>query len=130
MPKKVATAPRLGRVETRIMNVVWRKRNATVHDVRDALGGGKRPAYSTVLTMMRNLEAKGFLEHDVQGRTYVYRAVIDQQHVRRNVLGDLVQRLFDGSPALLVNSLLVQGGISDEEIAEIKTLIRKREGKT
>lgn len=130
MPRKNRTPPRLGRLETQIMNVVWDRTTATVHDVRDALGGRKKPAYSTVLTMMRNLEAKGFLEHDVHDRKYVYRAVIDQQHVRRNVLGDLVQRLFDGSPALLVNSLLAQDGIGDDEIAEIKRLIRKKEGKT
>jgi BlaI family penicillinase repressor len=129
MPKKEGNLPRLGRLETRIMNVVWDRGSATVHDVRDALGRGKKPAYSTVLTMMRSLEAKGFLEHDVRDRKYVYRALIDQQHVRRNVLGDLVQRLFDGSPALLVNSLLAQEGISEAEVAEIRRLLRKREGK-
>jgi BlaI family penicillinase repressor len=129
MPKKEGNLPRLGRLETRIMNVVWDRGSATVHDVRDALGRGKKPAYSTVLTMMRSLEGKGFLEHDVHDRKYVYRALIDQQHVRRNVLGDLVQRLFDGSPALLVNSLLAQEGISEAEVAEIRRLLRKREGK-
>jgi predicted transcriptional regulator len=129
MPKKESAAPRLGRLETQIMNVVWKRETATVHDVRDAFGGGRKPAYSTILTMMRKLEAKGFLEHAVQDRKYVYRAVIDQQRVRRSVIGDLVQRLFDGSPALLVNSLLQQDSVSDEEMGEIKKLIRMRESR-
>jgi BlaI family transcriptional regulator, penicillinase repressor len=129
MPKKESASPRLGRLETQIMSVVWRRGTATVHEVRDTLGRGKKPAYSTILTMMRKLEAKGFLEHSVHDRKYVYRAVIDQQRVRRSVIRDLVERLFDGSPALLVSSLLEQQGVSDGEMAEIKKLMRTWEGR-
>ena len=127
MPKKKHSEIRLGRLETQIMNVVWDKGSATVHEVKDTLGRGKKPAYSTVLTMMRKLEGKGYLEHGVRARKYVYRATIDQHDVRRNVLGHLVQRLFDGSPSLLVNSLLEQDNVSDVEISDIKKLIRIRE---
>jgi predicted transcriptional regulator len=116
---------KLGRLETQIMNVVWERGAASVHDVRDALRVDKRPAYSTILTMMRNLESKGFLTHDVDDRKYVYRAVIDQQRVRHSVIGDLVSRLFNGSPALLVNSLLQQETVSTEEMAKIKALIAR-----
>ncbi len=130
MPKKESASPRLGRLETQIMSVVWKRGTATVHEVRDTLGRGRKPAYSTILTMMRKLEAKGFLEHGVQDRKYVYRAVIDQQRVRRSVIRDLVERLFDGSPALLVSSLLEQEGVSDEEMAEIRKLMRTRESGT
>jgi predicted transcriptional regulator len=111
------------------MNVVWGRGSATVHDVRDALGR-RKPAYSTVLTMMRNLEAKGCLAHDVRERRFVYRAVIDRDHVRTSVVADLVQRLFEGSPSLLVNSLLQERSISEEELGEIKRLIREREGRS
>jgi predicted transcriptional regulator len=79
--------------------------------------------------MMRKLENKGYLEHDVRDRKYLYRATIDQQDARRNVLSHLVQRLFDGSPSLLVNSLMQQGDISEPELAEIKKLIRQKEKK-
>jgi predicted transcriptional regulator len=119
--------PQLGRLETLIMNVVWDLGRATVHDVRDSLKRRRRPAYSTILTMMRNLENKGYLKHDLESRKYVYHAVIERQRVRNSVLGDLVQRLFDGSPSLLVNSLLEQEGLTEEEISEIKKLIRDKE---
>ena len=130
MPRNESASPRLGRLEAQIMNVVWKRGSATVHEVRDTLGRGRKPAYSTILTMMRKLEAKGFLEHGVQDRKYVYRAAIDQQRVRRSVIHDLVERLFEGSPALLVSSLLEQEGVSDEEMAEIRKLMRTRESGT
>jgi len=120
---------RLGRLELQIMNVVWQKGTATVHEVRDALKSAKTPAYSTILTMMRSLENKGYLEHTVKDRTYVYRATIAQQDVRCNVLGDVMSRLFDGSPSLLVNSLLAQKNISDADIKQIKKLIKERDEK-
>lgn len=127
MPKTKRSEIRLGRLETEIMNVVWDKGSATVHDVKDVLGRGKKPAYSTILTMMRKLEGKGYLEHEVHDRKYVYRSTIDRQDVRRSVLRDLVERLFDGSPSLLVNSLLQQDDLSDAEVSEIKKWIWMRE---
>ncbi len=120
---------RLGRMELQIMNVVWEKGEATVHDVKEVLGQGRKPAYSTVLTMMRKLEGKGYLEHDVDDRTYVYRATISQQDVRYGILGDIVDRLFEGSPSLLFNSLVEQNSISEKELSQIQRLIKERRGK-
>ena len=76
--------------------------------------------------MMRKLEAKGYLKHEVDERTYVYSATISRQTVRQGVLGDLLDRLFEGSPLLLVNSLVEQKNISEEELSEIRKLIIKR----
>lgn len=126
MAKKQNSEIRLGRLELQIMNVVWEKGKATVHDVKDVLGRGRKPAYSTILTMMRKLEAKGYLEHDVDDRTYVYRPTISQQAVRHGVLGDIVDRLFEGSPSLLLNSLVEQNRMSDKELKNIQKLIKER----
>jgi len=129
MAKARGTEIRLGRMELQIMNVVWEKGEATVHDVKEVLQQGRKPAYSTVLTMMRKLEGKGYLEHDVDDRTYVYRATISQQDVRHGILGDIVDRLFEGSPSLLFNSLVEQKSISEKELSQIRKLIRERRGK-
>ncbi len=126
MPKSERCDIRLGRMELQIMNVVWERGEATVHDVKDALSRGKKPAYSTVLTMMRKLEAKGYLEHEVDERTYVYRPTITRRSVRHSMLGDLLDRLFEGSPQLLVSSLIEQKRVSDKELREIRKLIRER----
>ena len=125
MAYKINSEIRLGRLELQIMNVVWDKGKATVHDVKNALSR-RKPAYSTILTMMRKLEAKGYLEHEVDGRTYVYRPLISQQAVRQGVLGDLVERLFEGSTSLLLTSLVEQNRISENELREIRKLIEER----
>lgn len=127
MAKKRNPQIRLGRVELQIMNVVWEKGEATVHDVKDVLGRGRKPAYSTILTMMRKLEAKGYLEHEVQERTYIYRPAISKKAVRHGMLGDVLDRLFEGSPSLLLNSLVEQDRISQKELRKIRKLIRERE---
>jgi BlaI family penicillinase repressor len=125
MTKKKDSEIRLGRMEMQIMNVVWEKGKATVHDVKDALGKGRKPAYSTILTMMRKIEAKGYLEHDVDNRTYVYRPTISQNVARRSILGDILERLFEGSPTLLLNSLVEQKQVSKEEHDQLVKLIEE-----
>jgi BlaI family penicillinase repressor len=117
---------RLGRLELQIMSVVWDKETATVHDVKEALSRGRKPAYSTILTMMRKLETKGYLEHDVADRTYVYRATISRQAARHSLLGDLLERVFEGSPSQLVSSLVEQNQLTERELSEIKRLIAER----
>lgn len=125
MVNKINSEIRLGRLELQIMNAVWDRGKATVHDVKNALSR-RKSAYSTILTMMRKLEAKGYLEHEVDGRTYVYRPLISQQAVRQGVLGDLVERLFEGSTSLLLTSLVEQNRISENELCEIRKLIEER----
>ena len=122
MTKKTNSEIRLGRLELQIMNVVWDRGKATVHDVKSALSH-RKPAYSTILTMMRKLEAKGYLEHDVDYRTYIYRAAISRQTVRHGILGDLLDRLFEGSPSLLLNSLIEQDRVSEKELMDIQKLV-------
>ena len=125
MANKINSEIRLGRLELQIMNVVWYRGKATVHDVKNALSR-RKPAYSTILTMMRKLEAKGYLKHEVDGRTYVYLPLISQQAVRQGVLGDVVERLFEGSTSLLLTSLVEQNRISENELREIQKLIEER----
>ena len=117
---------RLGRLELQIMNIVWLQGKSTVHDVKDAISKGRKPAYSTILTMMRKLEAKGYLEHEVDDRTYVYQATISQQAAQHSMLGDLLKRAFEDSPSLLVSSLVEQNRITEAELREIQKLIRER----
>ena len=128
MAKKKDSEIRLGRLEMQIMNVVWEKGTATVHDVKEALGSGRKPAYSTILTMMRKIEAKGYLEHEVDNRTYVYRPAISQTVARKSILGDILDRLFEGSPTLLLNSLVEQNKVGRDELNELKKLIEEVTG--
>ena len=126
MAKTKSPEIRLGRLELQIMNIVWDKRKATVHDVKEAISRGRKPAYTTILTMMRKLEAKGYLKHEVDDRTYVYQATISRRVVRHGVLGDMLDRLFEGSPSLLLSSLVEQDRITEEEMQEIRKLVKKK----
>ena len=126
MAKRGTAEIRLGKLELQIMNVVWARGTATVHDVKDTLSRGKTPAYTTVLTMMRNLEAKGYLEHEVDGRTFVYQPTLTRATARQSMLSELLERVFDGSPSLLVNSLMKQKRISAKELRRIRNLLRER----
>jgi BlaI family transcriptional regulator, penicillinase repressor len=125
MEKKVNADIRLGKLELQILNVVWEKGKATVHDVKETLGKGRKPAYTTILAMMRKMDAKGYLAHDVEGRTFVYRPAVSQKDVRHSVLGDILDRLFEGSPTLLINSLVEQKGITETDLKQIKKLTKE-----
>ena len=117
---------KLHRLELEVMKVVWRLGKAPVNDVRDAL---KQPlAYTSVATTLSHLERKGFLTHDVDGRAYVYRPLIQENEVSQSMLGDLLERLFDGSVERLVNTLLETREIAPEELERLrKSIVTYRE---
>ena len=112
---------KLHRLDLEVMKVVWRLGKATVNDVRDALK--QSLAYTSVATTLNHLEKKGFLTHDVDGRTYVYRPLVQEGEVSKTMLGDLLERLFDGSVERLVNTLLETQQMSPEELERVRELI-------
>jgi BlaI family transcriptional regulator, penicillinase repressor len=79
--------------------------------------------YSTVQTLLRILEKKGYIEHRKSGRAFVYKPVVDQQQARRRALKHLVSRLFDGSPSLLVLNVLEHERIAPDELKRLKQLL-------
>ena len=121
MPRK--NAPVLTQRELEIMKVVWEMGKATVAEVRTALFPGAKLAYTTVLTLMRILEQKGFLQHETKGRAYLYRPRISQKKVKRLMVRDLVERAFDGSAELLLVSLIENGNLLPEDLERIRKAI-------
>jgi len=115
--------PRLGRVQLRIMQFLWDRGRATARDITEALSREKPIAHSTVQTLLRKLEAKGAVGHEVAGRTFVFRALIQPESVVRKVTREFVDRLFAGSPGGLVAYLLRHERIPREELAGIRRLI-------
>ena len=105
------------------MNVLWDRQRATVGEVVTALKPRYASAYSTVQTMLRILEAKGFVKHEKSGRAFIYRPIIDQRQARRSALSHLVTRLFDNSPSLLVLNVLEDDRIDPAELERLKKLI-------
>jgi predicted transcriptional regulator len=109
--------------EARVMTVLWERGQSTVAEVVTALGRKRPVNYSTVQTIMRILETKGYVAHEKVGRAFIYRAVVDQRQARRRALSHLVSRLFDNSPSLLVLNVLEDEQIQPEEIERLRKLL-------
>src|SRR5438874_1557566 len=109
--------------ELRLMEVVWEKGKATVSDVVEGLPSDPPPAYSTVLTILRILENKGYLEHTKEGRAFVYRPAIARDKAREGAITHLLRRFFDNSPELLVLNLMEGNKISAKELARLRKRI-------
>ena len=117
---------RLGDLQLRIMKVLWARREATVGEVLQALGGKVRLAYTTVATMLRKMEARGLVAHRAEGRSFVYRAAAGEEVVTRGLADHLVDRLFEGSLAAAVNHLLTTHEVSREELARLERIIAEQ----
>ncbi len=116
-------SPNLTEAELRLMEVLWSRGPSTVSDVVAALTAKPPIAYSTVLTMMRILENKGYVRHSKQSRAFVYEPVLDRSQARRNVLRYVLDRFFGNSPEALVLNLIEDREISDSELARLKKMI-------
>lgn len=112
--------------ESRLMHVLWEKGSATVADVVAALPKKPATAYTTVQTLLKILEDKGYVAHDKAGRAFVYRPLIDRQHARRSAIGQLVRRFFEGSPELLVLNVLEHERLDPAVLRELKRRLDRR----
>lgn len=115
----------LTEAELRLMDVIWEKGSATVGEVAEALPRDLGLAYNTVLTTLRILEEKGYLEHtkSKEGRAFVYRALVGRNEAGRNAVRYLVSRFFRNSPELLVLNLLEDENLDARELARIRALL-------
>ena len=110
--------------ESRVMSVLWQRETATVGDVVAALTQERVVTYSTVQTILRILETKGYVTHEKVARAFVYRPAVDERQARQRALKHLVARLFNGSPSLLVLNVLEDEAIDRTELRRLKKLIR------
>jgi BlaI family transcriptional regulator, penicillinase repressor len=104
--------------EAQIMNVVWRLGEATAEQVRAGLPGA--PHDSTVRTLLRVMETKGYLKHLAGGKAYVYRAAVGRQKAQRLALRTVLVRFFAGSAEDLVLRLIEDEHLSSEQLEELK----------
>ena len=121
MPR--TSSPALTDAEARVMGVVWQQQTVTVGDVVAALKKQHAVSYSTVQTILRILETKGYVAHEKIARAFVYRPVVDERQARRRALRHLMGRMFNGSPSLLVLNVLDDEEIDAAELKRLKKLI-------
>ncbi len=113
----------LGARELDVMGVLWAHGSGTVTEVRDRLPADL--AYTTVLTVLRNLEAKGFVRHESEGKAHRYLPTVAHAAARRSALARLVDNLFQGSPELLVAELVRDRALDADEVARLARQLRE-----
>ncbi len=120
------TVTRLGKVQLRIMNVLWEQGQATAREITDLLNLTEPIAHSTVQTLLRGLMEKGAVTHETEGRTFVFKPTLAEDKVRKSATRDLLGRLFDGSVSDLVSHLLKNERVSKQELDAIRKLINEK----
>ena len=111
----------LGDRELDVMGVLWDLGSGTVAEVRDKLPADL--AYTTVLTILRNLEAKGFVDHTTEGKAHRYAPQIGRRAARRSALTKIVDKLFHGSPEQLVAQLVEDEHLSADDLRRLRALL-------
>lgn len=115
--------PTLTPQELAIMKVVWRRNSATVRDVYEALQETRPVAYTTVMTMMKILEEKGYLEKSLVDRAHVYVPAKPQQQVVSSMVRDFLDRVFDGTPDALLLHLAKDNTLTAKQRRMVKKLL-------
>ena len=111
--------------EADIMGILWELGPSSVAEVRTAL---KSPlAHTTVQTMLRILETKGFVAHDEEGRQHRFRALVQESAARQNALKHLVAKMFRGSSELLLTQLVSDQKLSAQQVRRMRKLLAKKE---
>jgi len=133
-PRKSET---LTEAELRLMDVLWQKGSATVQQVLDGLPEKPALAYNSVLTTIRVLENKGYLEHVKDGRAHVYKPIMERDEATRSEIRHLVGRFFKNSHELLVLNILEDlssknkspenKGLEAKELKRLRQLLQSRE---
>lgn len=121
MPRRASET--LTEAELRIMQVLWQKGPATVQQILDSLTVDPPLAYNSVLTTIRILERKGYVEHSPEGRAHLYRTVVEQAEASRSEIRHLVGRFFRNSHEDLVLNILEDHGIAPEELERLRKML-------
>jgi BlaI family transcriptional regulator, penicillinase repressor len=118
----------LTEAELRIMNVLWQKGSATVHEVLELLPDKPPLAYNSVLTIVRILEKKGYVKHIKDRRAHVYTPQIAREDATRSEVRRLVSRFFGDSHELLLLNILEDKSIDAEELDRLRQLLEEKAG--
>jgi predicted transcriptional regulator len=109
--------------ELEILTVLWSRGPATVREIHETIAKRKPTQYTTVLKLLQIMASKGLVRRDEEQRAHVYEASIAREATQKQLAGDLLQRAFSGSAALLVQGALASQKASKAEIADIRKLL-------
>ena len=116
--------------ELEILEVLWESGPSTVRDVFERIARTKTTQYTTVLKLMQIMHQKGLVVRNEKARAHIYSAAQSQEQTQRRVVGDLLEKMFQGSAARLVQHVLETKAASPKELAEIRKMIAEAEAET
>ncbi len=117
--------PKLGRLELKILEALWDKGAASVREIQEALPAKRRPAYTTVQTVLYRLEAKNAVRRTKKiGNAHIFEAVISRDSAQRRVIDELLA-LFGGRTQPLINHLIQSGRLTQQDIDEARKTLRE-----
>ena len=122
MPPKVSNT--LTEAELRLMKILWSRGESAVTDLVAAMPEGESLAYNSVLTTIRILERKGYVDHRQEGRAFIYRPLVAEHEAGRSEVRHVLSRFFGNSRERLLLSLLDEEGLSPDELDRLKEAIR------
>jgi len=120
--------PRPTDAELAILGVLWERGPCTVREVHDALSHSQDTGYTTILKFLQIMTDKGLVVRDESQRAHVYSTRFSEQRTQRQLLGDLIDRAFGGSPAKLVMQALTATTATADELTAIRLLLDQMEG--
>jgi BlaI family penicillinase repressor len=110
-----------------IMRILWERGSASAAEICEALRAERGLAQSTVATLLSRLEKRGVVKHETRSRQYVYYPAVTEPEVRRSMVSELTERLFDGDVTALMSHLLSARDISEGDLARVRKLIEEHE---
>jgi len=117
----------IGSLQIQVLRILWRRSDGTVHEVLDEFPADDRPAYTTILHVLRTLERRGLVAHIKQNRQHRYRPLVQADDVEAGAVHSLLSRIFSGSAQRLVARLLEATPLDPREIETIHRMIEARE---
>ncbi|MBC7819143.1 MAG: BlaI/MecI/CopY family transcriptional regulator [Planctomycetaceae bacterium] len=128
MARSISTQPT--EVELQILRILWQSGGAIAREVHNALAEveEKDTTYSTTVKMLSVMLEKGLVKRDESASPQIYRAATSQKVTQRKMLGDLIDKVYDGSALSLVLQALASGKASAEELAEVRRMVDELEG--
>jgi predicted transcriptional regulator len=110
--------------EAEIMEVLWDSGPCTVAEVKERVSDDL--AYTTVLTFLRNLESKGYVTHDAQGKAHRYSALVPRAAAQRSALQAIAQKFFKGSTAMVLTHLVADEKLGEADIKRLRAMLSRR----
>ena len=114
-------------LELQFLKILWENAPRPVREIRDALAeSGRDIAHTSVITTLNTMVEKGYLKRTKDGNAFLFSPAVTQNDVSQQMLGDIVDRVFDGSPSAVVLSLFECSDIDDEELKELRRIFNRK----